>query len=58
MTNLSGFFSLLTKEQRLQILENLRDFNVSDPNVLLLSTQTLSKKNKGKLDGTKTSKDS
>jgi hypothetical protein len=58
MTNMIGFFSLLTLEQRLQILENLRDFNVSDPNVLLLSTQTLSKKNKGKTNGTKTSKDS
>jgi hypothetical protein len=57
MTKMTGFFSLLTREQRLQLLENPQDFNLGDPKLLLISTQTLSKK-KGKSDGTKTSKDS
>lgn len=58
MTNMTGFFSLLTKEQKLQLLENPQDFIMGDPELLLISTQTLSKKNKGKSNGTKTSKDS
>lgn len=57
MTNMTGFFSLLTKEQQLQILENPQDFDLRDPGLLLISTQTLSNK-KGKSNVTKTSKDS
>jgi hypothetical protein len=57
MTNMTGFFLLLTKEQQLQILENPQDFDLRDPGLLLISTQTLSNK-KGKSNGTKTSKDS
>jgi hypothetical protein len=57
MTNMIGFFSVLTKEQQLQILENPQDFDLRDPRLLLISTQTLSNK-KVKSNGTKTSKDS
>ena len=57
MTNLTGFVSLLTEQQRDQMLKNPKDFDISDPGYLLIMDRAGSRKN-GDNDETETSEDS
>ena len=57
MTNLTGFISLLTEQQRDQMLKNPKDFDISDPGYLLIMDRAGSRKN-GDNDDTETSEDS
>jgi hypothetical protein len=53
MTELSGFFSLLTEQQRDQMLKNPKDFDITDPNYLLIMDRAGSRKT-GEDDETQT----
>ncbi len=57
MTNLTGFISLLTEQQRDQMLKNPKDFDISDPGYLLIMDRAGSRKN-GDNDETETSENS
>lgn len=57
MTDLTGFFSLLTEQQRDQMLKNPKDFDITDPGYLLIMDRAGSRKT-GEDDETETSKDS
>lgn len=57
MSNMTGFFSLLSEQQRDQILRNPQDFDIGDPAYLLIMDRAGSRKT-GDSDETKTSEDS
>lgn len=53
MTELTGFFSLLTDQQRDQMLRNPKDFDITDPEYLLIMNRAGSRKT-GEDDETQT----
>jgi hypothetical protein len=57
MTNLTGFVSLLSEQQRDQLLKNPKDFDITDPGYLLIMDRAGSRKT-GEDDETQTSKGS